>query len=83
VTAPAEPTLPIGSSDFSAEKRELGRPGLPLAAPASAVSMVVAAFVDDQSVVAASASAVGDQWLWSDLTRVAQRQIDLLSASSS
>ncbi|MGD9999905.1 MAG: hypothetical protein AB7U39_23555 [Ilumatobacteraceae bacterium] len=42
-----------------------------------------AAFVVDQSVVAASASAVGDQWRWSDLTRVAQRQIDLLSASSS
>jgi hypothetical protein len=41
-----------------------------------------AAFVVDQSVVSTSASAFGDQWQWSDLARVAQRQIDLLSASS-
>jgi hypothetical protein len=41
-----------------------------------------AAFVVDQSVVATSASAVGDQWRWSDLARVAQRQIDILGAST-
>lgn len=40
-----------------------------------------AAFVVDQCVVMTSASAFADQWQWSDLARVAQRQIDLLRAS--